>query len=262
MKNHYITMLVTVILGLMTHAFAWAAPDQNNAIFSPAQETAIEAIIHDYLVEKNPEVLIEATQALQEQQQSEMLAGIQSAVVSQASILFNSDSPIAGNKSGDVSLVEFFDYQCIYCKRMTPIVNELLGDDQNVTIIFKEFPIFGEESEYAAKAALAAQNQGKYFEFHQALMQAEDRLSKDSITAIATGIGLDVQKLQEDMEEPAIQAEIDNNVMLANALGIMGTPAFIIANLPVSEDMSVRFIPGETDLSELQEAIEEVRTGD
>ncbi|MEE9452646.1 MAG: DsbA family protein [Gammaproteobacteria bacterium] len=255
MKKH---LLIASIIALLTWTSLWAAQDQDG--FTTQQKEEIEQIIHNYLVEKNPQVLIEATQVLQEQEQGEMLANIQSSIVTYADSLFNSDSPILGNGDGNVGIVEFFDYQCIYCKQVVSTIGELKDEDENLMIILKEFPIFGDESEFASKAALAARDQDRYFEFHEALMQVQGRFDEGTVLGVAKEIGLDIEKLQTDMQKPEIEQEIADNLMLANILGIMGTPTFIIANLPTDDDMQIRFIPGTASMEELQNAVKEVRS--
>lgn len=225
---------------------------------TPAQKAQFEQVIREYLL-KEPEVLIEAGQVLQTRQRDAMNQRAQSAIKENAKALFNNNSPIVGNAKGDVNVVEFFDYQCSHCKDMSEVMSNLVKADSNVRVIYKEFPIFGAGSEFAAKAALAANKQGKYEALHKALLAAKSRLNKDKVLAMAKQVGLNTQQLQKDMNSPAIKAQLKENYKLASALGIMGTPAFIVAGNPADKNDKRFFIPGATSLEKLQSKISEVR---
>lgn len=254
-RNFIGALLLMVGTVLAPMSVIWA---QSNT-FDSKQRSAIEVIVHDYLV-NNPEVLLEAVNALQGLQEETMLETVQEGIAQNAQALLNDGSPVAGNLAGNVTLVEFFDYQCVYCKRMQPVVNNLIANDPNLRIVFKEFPVFGAESQYAAKAALAAQKQGKYFEFHQALMSDEQRLSEKRVLSIAKTVGIDVDQLQQDMQSPEIATALQDNQELASSLGLMGTPAFIIASYPITDDLKALFVPGQTSESNLQNLITQART--
>jgi protein-disulfide isomerase len=157
---------------------------------------------------------------------------------------------VAGNPKGDVTVVEFFDYRCGYCKRVTPVLKELMAGDPNLRVVFKELPILSPESNLAAKAALAAEAQGKYLPFHEALMASDSSLSMPDILQLATALKLDTAKLQADMNKPEIQAAIQKNHALAQAVGITGTPAFIIGP---------ELVPGAIELPALKELIAKAR---
>ena len=139
-------------------------------------------------------------------------------------------TPVTGNIDGDVTLVEFFDYNCGYCKRVFAYMNDIEKDDPNLRIVWKEFPILGPISRYAAQAAMAADRQGKYMEFHRALMSGARLVSEEQVLKIADETGLDVERLQQDMQDPAITAYIDETIELAATLGINGTPGFILGD--------------------------------
>ena len=149
----------------------------------------------------------------------------QQAIPAYASQLFNSkQSPMVGNQKAKVTLVEFFDYQCVHCRNMTSIVNDLVKQDKNLRVVYKEFPIFGPSSELAAKAALASKIQGKYLAFHNALMQAKPPLDKAKVMKLAKSVDLNTAKLEQDMQSQAVQDEIKQNYHLAQALGSDGYP--------------------------------------
>jgi len=227
------------------------------ADFTPAQQQSIEKIVRDYLV-KNPEVLVEVSHALQEKQQAQILKHAESAIPSHANQLFNNAySPVVGNNNAKVTLVEFFDYQCVHCRQMAPVINNLLQKDKNLRVVYKEFPIFGPSSEMASRAALAAIQQGKYKTFHHALMQAQPPMTKEKVINVAKDVGLDIKKLENDMQSKAVSTELENNHKLAQVLGVMGTPAFIVAGNPYQSKNKPFFVPGQVSENVLQNIINE-----
>lgn len=145
-------------------------------------------------------------------------------------LLRDPGSPVLGNREGDVAVIEFFDYTCPYCKAVEPRLEKLLKDDKRVKLVVKEFPILTPESLIATKAALASVKQGKYEQFHQALMLFKGRLQTDVIFDTAKDVGLDVDRLHKDMNAPEITDEIIANFNLARSLRIFQTPAFIVGN--------------------------------
>ncbi|MBS0359062.1 MAG: DsbA family protein [Proteobacteria bacterium] len=241
---------IAVTLALAT-SVAVAADKQT---FTPAQKTAVEKIVHDYLV-KNPEVLVEATQTLQQQQQTAMLQKADKAIKENRSQLTDSGSPVIGNPKGNVSVVEFFDYQCVHCKKMSPIVAKLTDKDGNLKVVMKQLPIFGENSEFAAKAALAAEKQGKFKAFHEALMAQSEPLTQESVMKIAQSVGLNVDQLKKDMNGSSVQDQLKQNLDLAKKLGLMGTPAFVV----VGEKGKSFFVPGGTTEETLQKLVGNAR---
>ncbi|MGZ9190337.1 MAG: DsbA family protein, partial [Nitrospira sp.] len=155
-------------------------------------------------------------------------------------------SPVSGNPSGDITVVEFFDYRCGYCKRVAGAVTQLQKDDSRVRVVYKDFPILGEASELAAKAALASNAQGKHQAFHEALLAAKGEMTKESILTVAGEVGLDTKRLEADMTKPEWQQVIDRNRALAKDLGISGTPGFIVGT---------ELVPGALDVNGLKELI-------
>jgi protein-disulfide isomerase len=206
-----------------------------------SEKERIESIIREYLL-KNPSIIREAMQALQAQEareRAERSANLMKEL--RKEILFDPDSPIGGNASGDISIVVFFDYNCGYCKQTLPQIQSVLQSDTLVRIVFKELPILGPPSTFAAKAALAAARQGKYVEFHKALMMAE-RTDENAIRNISETLGMDYPKLEKDMADPQIAELIMRNLRLATSLDLNGTPAYIIGN---------QIIPGAIDAESL-----------
>jgi protein-disulfide isomerase len=206
--------------------------------------------VRDYLL-ANPEVIVEAMQTLEARRQQAEESETQSVLDARADDVFNDpESPVGGNPDGDVTMVEFFDYNCPYCRQVAPVLVDAEADDPELRIVYKEFPILGPGSIFAAKAALAADRQGRYVEFHKAMMNASGRVDETLTLSIAEEAGLDIERLKQDMRDPAVQAEIDGNIELAQALRINGTPAFVIGD---------EILRGATDLETMTRLIEEAR---
>ena len=165
-------------------------------------------------------------------------------------IFSDPDSPVGGNPMGDVTIVEFFDYNCAHCRLVAPTLQGIERADAKVKFIYKEFPILGSGSEFAARAALAAQRQGKFLALHNALMAADERVAESAVLEIAQTVGLDIPRLRRDMDDPRILAAIERNLALARTLRIAGTPTFVI------NDAIFR---GAADLKAFQGAIAEAR---
>jgi protein-disulfide isomerase len=157
---------------------------------------------------------------------------------------------VLGNLDGDVTVVEFFDYNCPYCKRATAELNTLLAQDANVRVVLREWPILGEASVYATRASLASRNQYKYTEFHQALMAAKGRAVPANVMAIAQAVGLDTQRLKADMQDPKIDQHIETSMQLAQALNFSGTPAYVIGS---------ELAPGMVSADDLQSLVSQAR---
>lgn len=217
----------------------------------------VEKIVHDYLV-TNPDVLVEASQALQKKQQEMLQAQAKSAISQNATSLASGQLTIAGNPKGNVTLIEFFDYQCVHCIKMKPVVNQLISKNPNLRVVFKEFPIFGKESEMASRVAIAAAMQGKYKDVQGALFNGEHQLNEDKIMAIAKKAGLNMSKLKADMNSPSVTATLDDSRKLAEAIHLMGTPAFIVMSTPNGQfkpGTESAFIPGAASEATLQDLI-------
>lgn len=149
-------------------------------------------------------------------------------VVRQAALLRSPASQVLGNPTGDVTIIEFFDYACPFCKAVEPRLQAFLKADRKARLVVEEFPILTPQSAIASRAALAAARQGKYAEFHRALMLNRGDLDEAAIFQVAQAVGLDVARLRRDMGSPALAAAIASNLKLARAIGVQGTPTFII----------------------------------
>lgn len=209
-------------------AFPVRAAEDPVTPIDPAQRQAIEEIVRDYIME-HPEVVIEALEAMRERERVARDERAREALAAfRGDLLDNPASPTLGNPDGNVTVVEFFDYRCGYCRRMVEPVLDLIDSDGEINFVLKEFPILGPESVIAARASLASRKQGLYRPFHLALMTAKVGLSESTIMALADSVGLDVDRLKADMEDPAIDEELARNYQLADALAIDGTPGFVI----------------------------------
>lgn len=220
------------------------------ASFSPAEESEIGRIVRDYLLD-NPEVIVEVLQVIQQRRQQAEREQHQANLVSaQDGIFDEARDPFVGNPDASVTVVEFFDYHCPFCKRMANGIALLTEQDDDVKVVFKEFPVFGPESVFAARAALASRKQGLYGEFHLALMRNRGRLNESIVMRLADRIGLDTDRLRTDMQAPEIEETIRSNLQLAQRLGIRGTPSFIIGN---------ELVPGALDIGTMRRIIQAKR---
>lgn len=237
-----------LVLAAIALAPVLPAGAQENA---PA-DAAFEERVRAYLLE-HPEVIIEALQEYDRRQKAEAELRQKRAIVDNRDDLVAAPGdPVAGNPAGAVTVVEFFDYRCPYCKAVAKDMIATLQAEGDVRIVFKEFPILGPDSQMAAKAALAADKQGKYLAFHQALMDHKGVLDRDALTDIAEDAGLDVELLQIDMESAEVETVIARNMALADTLDIGGTPAFIIGDT---------LVPGAIDMKTLKDLVAKARSG-
>jgi protein-disulfide isomerase len=236
-------------VGVVLAASAPARAEPAEAADLPVEQ--IEKIVREYLL-REPEVIYQAIQELQ-RRQAEAAAAQQRAAIAanQGKLLDDPTSPVGGNPDGDVTLVEFFDYRCAYCRRVVSSMRALLEEDSGLRVVFKELPVLGPDSVRAARAALASRRQAGYVPFHFALMTTDD-LSLQGIRAAAEAVGLDPDRLEADMAAPEVLAAIEANYALANELGIEGTPAFVIGD---------QLIPGAVDKGRLEQLIDEARSG-
>ncbi len=136
-------------------------------------------------------------------------------------------SPVLGNPQGDITLTEFFDYNCPFCRKMVPTIQKLISGDPQLRVVFHEVPVFGEGSEFAARASLAALRQNKYWPFHAAMMAIDGKADAAATMAVADRVGLDQDRLRADMDSPAVSNQIARSMQLFDHLGLMGTPAFV-----------------------------------
>jgi protein-disulfide isomerase len=229
---------------IASQAVAQTTPGASPAVpaassFSAAQRTELEGIIKGYLM-AHPEVLVEVSKELERRQASVQAEANKKLIVDKKASIFQASTDfVIGNPKGDVTVVEYFDYNCGWCKKALDEVQKLTKADPNLRIVLKEMPIFGENSAVAAKAAMASIAQGKYWDFHVAMMR-EKQVSKDNVFKIAEKVGINVEKLKVDMAAPAIDAALKETMAVAQELGIEGTPGFII-----DTRVNIGFVPAE-----------------
>lgn len=206
-----------------------ALPAQAQETFDAKQTDAVRKIVRDYLME-HPEVIGEAIESLREKMRAQAESDAKKAIEARKDEIFNdANDPISGNAKGDVVLVEFFDYNCPYCKVVLDPMLESVKADGKVKIVYKDMPILSEESVTAARVALAAKKQGKYDEVHKALMKFRGKLDEKTIFRLTGEAGANVDQIKKEMMAPEIDAQIKKTVELAHALDISSTPSFIVA---------------------------------
>lgn len=226
------------------------AQDTNRTNFSAEQRAEVITILRDAL-RSDPSILRDAITALQESDRAAKEAAAREALAASADALFRDPAdPEKGNPRGDVTVVEFFDARCGYCRTFHSTMQALLQRDRNVRVVLKDLPILGPSSVLASRALLAAQRQGKYEALFDALLRLRTDTPETVIQAEAQRAGLDWTRLRRDMEDPAITRRIEANTALAQRLGIEGTPALVVGNTLVS---------GAVDLNELERLVREAR---
>ncbi|MDD3181453.1 MAG: DsbA family protein [Alphaproteobacteria bacterium] len=216
-----------------------------------AQKKEVEDIVRELITKKEPEMIIHAAQTVQERMEKETSAKGQKSVEKNLDKIVNDpSSPVGGNPKGDITIVEFFDYSCGYCKMAQQTVEKLLDEDKNIRFVYKELPILGTNSLVASKAGIASMSQNKYVKFHQALMTSKSPLNESSIMEIAKEVGMDTDKLKKDMESEKTGNLIKANLTMAKEIGAQGTPTFIVGG---------KLFPGAVSLEQMKQAIESAR---
>jgi protein-disulfide isomerase len=190
----------------------------------------IEKIVHDYLL-REPEVLAEALRRLQQRQSASAAMRSTQAIHDHRQALFaDQTSPVEGNAQGKVTIVEFFDYRCVHCRRVASTIDQLVSSNASVRVVYKNFPVLGEPSVLAARAAVAAQQQGGWPKLHRAMLAFDGDFTVETLLALGTSVGLDSAKLKTDMMSPATDRALQANLTLAAALGLDATPSFVIGD--------------------------------
>ncbi len=238
-------MLRSLLASLLLIAPATAWADN----FTQDQRAEIVQILRSAL-HTDPTILRDAIAALQQDDAAVQDAATRSVISAQHAALSDPADPTAGNPAGDVTIVEFYDTRCPYCRRMLPTIAALLQADSGVRLIYKDLPILGPASTMESQALLAAQRQGGYTRLQDALMRTTGQPSSDSLRAEAERQGLDGDRLLRDMADPAIKARLDANIQLARTLRIEGTPALIVGP---------QMIPGAANLADLRKAVADAR---
>jgi protein-disulfide isomerase len=238
--------LVIAIVASLVAAQPAAAQGFTPHRFTPEQRAGIVEILRDAL-RTDPTILEEAIAALQARDMAREREAALGAIAANRDALVNdATAPFKGAARPTATIVEFFDYRCPYCKRMNPVIAELVRADPGLRVVLKDIPILGPASVTAARAALAAHRQGRYGAMHDALMGLRGEPTEAEIMRLASGIGLDTERLRRDMADPAIAQRLDANIRLAQAIGIQGTPAYVVGN---------ELLPGAVGPEQLREAI-------
>ncbi len=206
-------------------------------------KAAIEKIVHDYIL-AHPEIIPEAMTRLQNREVTQLLESNRKEIETPFA------SAQAGNPKGDVSLVVFFDYACPYCRQGHVDVLKLAADDGNIRVVYRDFPVLSPASDEAAMASLSAAQQGRYEKFHNAMFETPGKVAHERTVAIVRTAGLDEMRTARDLEAPALKAEIKKNLELGRALGLTGTPSYVVGN---------RILSGAVGYAKLKEAVAEAR---
>jgi protein-disulfide isomerase len=239
-------LIVTFFVALVLMTPRPATADE----FTPEQRKEIEGLIRDFLV-NHPDVLVDAIQAADDKLKRDAKNKASKALAEHHAEVFNDpQSPIAGNPQGDITLVEFFDYRCPYCKQVQPGIEKLLREDHQLRVVYKEFPVLGPESDLAARVALAARSQDKYDAFHNAMMVATGHIDEAVIYKVAASVGLDVDQVKQDVRSPDVDKELKANLDLGKALDLDGTPSFIVGDT---------IVPGAISAGDLRQLIADAR---
>ncbi len=243
-------------LALAAFAFCVAPAIAHAQSFSDGQRSEIESIIKGYLV-AHPEVLEEMSAELSKRQAAAEAEKHQAAIKNNAEAIFNSPRGVLiGNRNGDVTFVEFFDYNCGYCKHAMGDMLDLMKSDQKLRVVLKEFPVLGPGSVEAAQVAVAVRMQDpsgkKYLDFHQKLLGGRGQADKAHALAAAKEAGLDMAKLEKDIASPEVKATLEENFKMAEDMGLNGTPSYVIGN---------QVVVGAIGLEGLTKKISEARCG-
>ena len=227
---------------IISFLFIFQGVQAQNMTEDQVKKLALDAIL------ENPEIIMQAVAILQQREKDRAASGANTVRLQLES---DPNAPNLGNPEGDVTVVEFFDYNCPYCRSAGETMQALLAADANVRVIYREWPILGDDSVIAARAALAAREQGKYEAFHWALMNGEGRVTEAVIFKVARDLGMDIAQLEADMVSPAVEAHITLSNALAQQLGFTGTPAFIVGD---------KTAPGMLSFDEITILVAEART--
>lgn len=253
--NAWRRAMAAIVLGiaiLIAAPAVYAQEDEPADAATTLTEEDVEAIVRAYLME-HPEIIVEALQAFEAKRAAEEERRAAEAISTLIDQLNQNElSPVGGNPDGDVTIVEFYDYNCPYCKREAPEITKLLAEDGNIRFVYKEWPILSPDSEVAARVALAAwhQDEEAYFRLHDAMMAHKGKLDKTAIMAYAEAEGLDMTQLQQDMTSAAVEAEIQHVRQLAEQIGLTGTPAYVIGG---------KLVPGAVGIDELRKLVAAAR---
>ena len=239
--NKFLFILIALIV--------FIAPVQATDSFSIEQKEGIEGVVKDYILE-NPEILIEALDIYKLRKEEEHNKHVEKILENNLDTLISTDAPSAGNPDGEIVVVEFFDYNCGWCRKALQDIQTIIKNDKDVRIVFKEMPLLGQASMLAAQWAMAAHKQGKYFEYHVKLMEYRGTKDEDYLKKIAKKLNLNLEQMKKDVNSEEINALIMENMIIARQLAVNGTPAFIIDG---------KILPGYLGKDGLKRSIKDAR---
>lgn len=231
---------------------AHAQAAMSAAPLSDAQKTQIEQVVKD-LLNREPELIMQAAQRMQQREQQKQLDIAKTGIKEHQKELFeDKGSPADGAsvKDADVTIVEFFDFNCGYCKKAHTTVEQLIKEDKKVRVVYKQFPILGPTSLTGAQYAVAAAKQGKYIDFHEALLNSHDQVSQEGLEKLATSLKLDLNKLKADAAGDEVKKRITDDLELGKAVGVQGTPGFVIGD---------KLYPGAMDIATMKQVVADAR---
>ena len=248
-----ILKLLVVIFAMIAGGlgwYVWHGREMQTALPANLTPEQVESLIAQYLKD-HPDTVIQAVKDAQAQEEQSKAEQAKATLADLTARIFkNPADPVFGNPGGDVAMVEFFDYKCPYCKRVTPDVDALIAEDSNLRVVLKEYPILGPDSVLAAKMAYAAQRQGKYREMHVVLMNHRGDFSEPTLMQRAGSEGVNIARLKNDLADPAIAGQIQANLELGSAIGITGTPAFIVGT---------KVVPGAISKDDMKKLVSDAR---
>ena len=245
----FLIFIVAALVTITGASIEAVAQENTLSVFNPDEEKRIKQLVLEAILQK-PEILKEASRILNKKEQEGKAAFIKSVLKNRKDELESTrNAPVLGNPNGDVTVIEFFDYNCVYCRRAAEIVKNLIVADKNVRLVYREWPILNKGSMFAARAALASRKQGKYEDMHWALM-TQPRANEATVLKVAKYLGLDIERLRKDMASADVQGHISLSMKLARSLGITGTPTFLIGDA---------LKPGMVPLPELRNLVAKAR---
>lgn len=248
MRNTVKTLLLAAV-GVSFVMMPNITQAQEKTAFTEEQKTELNGFFRQFLSD-NPELIMDSLRQHQMDQKKKAQKSAEEKLKDHKESFVSNDLALGGNPKGDVTVVAFFDYNCGYCKKAFKDISSLIGEDKNVRIVFQDYPILSPVSEQMARLGLAAKNQGKYFEMHEALMEYDGSHNEDGFLALAKDLGLDIEKLKKDAKSDDIDKALSKTKEIAQDLGIRGTPGFIIGE---------RIYPGAVGVEGLREAVKEAR---
>jgi len=227
LKTVFTFLILAALSALFYTRTTTSARSEDAAAFTAGQKQQMQEIIRQYLLD-NPQIIMDSVEAYRQRQMEEQDKVAEQKLGEHLTNMTAKEAPAAGNPDGDVTIVEFFDYNCGYCKRALPDIQKILAEDENLRFVFHDMPILGPTSVTAAKWALAAHKQGKYFEYHVALMKHNGPKNISELSKLAEETGLDVNKMKQDAESDDVKTMLDKSLEMARDIGIQGTPAFVL----------------------------------